>query len=205
MTISQGMDNLSANATQAFDTACHTAENVLKVGLDANPLYKEVSLLQQAATVLGTADPAVLRAGAEEVDAKLHQYGLLPHLHIGLDDNNNPTLTLDSKGMKTDCFGYMHVPGFGDGQNMAAGRQEQHHGNRSDASDESVNHDGDGSTDNTVNNTGDRAKDPGVSETKVHGQSTESLLQDAKQVADKVIHGISDVAKNVWVSVDPRA
>src|ERR1700733_3906992 len=128
MTLSQGMEDISRTVHQAVDAAGHTVENVLKVGLENNPLYKEVSLLQQAATVMGTMDPAPLKTAVQEMDNKLHQCGLLPHLHIGLDDHNNPTVTLEKPAMKTDCFGYMHVPGFGDGQALPQGRQDVSHG-----------------------------------------------------------------------------
>src|SRR5208283_1012031 len=148
MTFSQGMDDFSRNAHQAVDAVAHTAEQVLKVGMENSPLYKEVSLLQQAATVIGTMEPNPLRAGVQAIDDKLHQCGVLPHLHIGLDGNNNPTLTLDTHSMKTDCFGYMHVPSFGDGQAPAHGRQDVSHGHYDGG--ENVNHDAGEAVDNVI-------------------------------------------------------
>jgi hypothetical protein len=64
------------------------------------------------------------------IDEKLHRYGLLPHLHIGCDERNNPTVTIDTAGSKTDCFGYMHVPDLVGGLSGAlpVGRADGGHG-----------------------------------------------------------------------------
>jgi hypothetical protein len=161
MTQTHCWDNAKPDLQQAAETACHTAENVLKVALDCHPLLNEMSELQKVYAPQGRCDPERLKIEIQAIDDKLHRYGLLPHLHIGCDDNSNPTLVLDPADSKTDCFGYMHVPNLGYGQMLGHGREDVSRGHRESV--DMVMRDANEAVDRVFNGVGDVVKNAGCS------------------------------------------
>ena len=172
-TIHDFSQNLQKAANRAADTVEHTANFLL----EHNPLQKELSLLQQAARNLPTLeDSKPSKIDLQKVDEDLHKCGLLPHLHIGLDEDSNVTVKID-KADRTDCFGYMHAPGFWDQVSHDFKKALDSHNHIDDSTDE-FNHD--------------------VS------RGANDLTPAAKHVADTVIDTVGSLVKSIGVTADPR-
>ncbi len=88
MTHSHGMDGPSHQSFRVVDTAVHNTEFGLSAGLDYNAVHLVINGRHQADWVNGIADSGQFRMQIYEVNRKLHKGGLLPHLHIAVDDQN---------------------------------------------------------------------------------------------------------------------
>jgi hypothetical protein len=178
MTLKDTINNFSHKLHEGVNRATDAVEQTANFVLEHNPLQKEVSLMLQAARSLPTFDhPEPSRIDVQKIDEDLRRCGILPQLHIGLDDQSNLTVKVD-KSYETDCFGYMHAPGFWDQVNHIV-KHEAPGNNCIDENSRDSNH---------------------------HTTcGVDTFTPAAKHVADTVSDKIGEFVKSVGVPVDPRA